>query len=290
MRHSFVLTSALPSASKDMLYFEVGLSELRKRAVSCVEYFAEFNKTYECRNLLDKYGFNKRIFLAAAYQKKNKISLCDIDEEKRRFAVSETMKCFQAAVATGADTVLITSGFYPEKNEKKSWDNLKKSVVELSGAFPQTSITIEPGDRNVDACQLAGPTNSVVSWIQNVRELTDNVWLTMDTSHIAQLGENPFKALELSREFCRHIHIANCVLKKGNMLYGDKHPFFDHPDAVFSKDELIKIEADLLDTDNIVAIEIINREDNELEGFDRILKEEEWFFDYGLQKSGKAGC
>lgn len=280
IKKSFVLTSALPSSSSDAGLFEKAAALLKNNGYETVEFYAEDDITSRCKEILKKYGLNG-IFLAAGYQKKNKLNLCAADEAERQKALAETIHCIDAAKACGVDTVLITSGAYPGvAAEQHSWVNLAKSVKELSDYSPETALTMEPGDRSVDAMQLAGPTEQTVAWAKELNSVCPAFGLTMDTSHIAQLGERVYDALLLSAERCSHIHLANCILTPNHPLYGDKHPLFSHPDAVYRLETLKLIASAIIQNyprPATVSIEVINHSSNEWEGFLNILREESWF-------------
>lgn len=282
VRKSFVLTSALPSSASDITLFEKALVLLKDAGYETVEFYADFDIAAQYKEVLEKYGL-EGIFLAAGYQKKNNLCLCDVNEVERRKAIVETMRCIDAAQSCKVDTVLITSGVYPgAAAEQLSWENLSKSIKELADYSPTTILTMEPGDRAVDARQLAGPTEQTVNWAKQLQSVCPNFRLTMDTSHIAQLGERACDSISLSKGICSHIHLANCILKPNHPLYGDKHPFFSHADAVYSLESLKLIASDIIEhypRPVTLAIEIINRSSNEWQEFLNILEEERWFSD-----------
>ena len=146
--------------------------------------------------------------------------------------------------------------------------------------MPDVLLTLEPGDRSVDSKQLAGPTDDTVAWLESFPGNQSFLQLTMDTSHIAQLGEDVRSAIDKTKKHCNHIHIANCILKEDHPLYGDKHPLFSDKDAYYSIDDLKDITSGFIspEKDITVSIEIINRSEDEWEMFERILEEESWFF------------
>ncbi len=284
IKKSFVLTPALPSSSHDPSLFEKALIFLKERNISTIEYFVDFDLAECFQPLLSKHGFSG-IYLAAAYQKKNNLNLCAIDEADQARAIQETINCYHAAIKSGASGMLITSGRYSgHSQETLSWQNLKASILKLL-AFSSHDffITMEPGDQNVDACQLAGPSDITIPFAQSIHNDYNNFWLTMDTSHLAQLGEDPIPSVVAAKNCCKHIHLANCILKPNHLLYGDKHPLFSHPDAVYSLGDIKKMANMFSNTfsDGLtISIEIINREKNEWAGFMSILNEEDWFFNF----------
>lgn len=282
LRKSFVYTASLPSAGSDMSVFEQGLNILKEKKISFIEFYADFDLAEKAGEILSRYGMDG-IYLAAAYQKRNNFSLCAADDNERQKALYETYRCFEAASRAKAKKVLITSGRYQgAKDEDRAWACLADSIKKLAHRYPEIQITLEPGDRELDSCQLAGPTLETVEWAGKLRSEIPGFSLTMDTSHIAQLNENVYSSLQASGCICNHIHLANCVLKPGHPLFGDKHPAFDYPDSVFSTEE-IKAVAERIKAcgrENIIlSIEIINRSEDEMQGFKAITEGLDWFFE-----------
>ena len=177
--------------------------------------------------------------------------------------------------------MLITSGLYPgSDNEKAAWKALENSIEELCAYAGTLRILLEPGDRTVDAKQLAGPTADVVKMAERVLLRHSNFGLVMDLSHIAQLGEDPETALKLAKPYCNHIHLANCILVSGHALYGDKHPLFAEKDASYTLDK-IKLFARFLFAgyakDLTVSIEIIFHGTDQTDYMQQVIEEETRF-------------
>jgi hypothetical protein len=54
--------------------------------------------------------------------------------------------------------------------------------------------------------------------------------LTIDQSHLAQLGEAPSDSIALAWDFHVHMHLANSLLcDRDSPIYGDEHPRFGVP-------------------------------------------------------------
>jgi len=94
------------------------------------------------------------------------------------------------------------------------------------------SLSIEPVDRDVQLKGLIGPTEEAVEVVEAVRRRWPNVGLTLDLSHILELGESPEQAVAIGKDYLDHIHLANTVLEPGHPLYGDQHPQFGVPHGV----------------------------------------------------------
>lgn len=280
IRKSIVLTALLPDAIDSLETFEAGCAAFKNKGYSVIEFYAPFDQAASRRGVLERYGLSG-IYLAALYQKRNALSLCAVSEGERRTAVKETFRCIDAAKAAGAEAVLITGGLYPGKDkETDAWSALEKSISELIEYAGTLRVLLEPGDRDVDARQLAGPTEETVVMAKRICQKHNNFALTMDTSHMAQLGENWDASLRLAQPFCDHVHLANCILKPGHPLYGDKHPLFDSKDAAYSLSELQTIAKILFEgyaPELTVSIEIIYHGEDQTEYMNQVLAEEEWF-------------
>ena len=74
---------------------------------------------------------------------------------------------------------------------------------------------------------LMGPTARGREMAAAVAAGHANFGLTFDLSHALQMGEDPLASLLSIRPYCRHVHLANCVIRDhGHPLFGDKHPPF----------------------------------------------------------------
>ena len=132
--------------------------------------------------------------------------------------------------------------------------------------------------------QLSGPTEDSLLIAKSIKEKYKMFWLTMDTSHIAQLGEDPERSLILAAPYCDHVHIANCILDSGSSLYGDKHPSFDIDSVVYSRTQLKLLTSIIIGNyrhrDLTIGIEIISAGD--IENFENTLNNERWFFEVNI--------
>jgi len=72
-----------------------------------------------------------------------------------------------------------------------------------------------------------GPVSRCLALADAVGRTRDNFGITFDLSHSFQLGEDPAESLALLGGRCRHVHLANCVIRdRTDPLFGDKHPHF----------------------------------------------------------------
>ncbi len=282
---SIVLTALVPAARRDETAFLKAVDRLAGLGVQTIEYAAPLEDAPRRGQLLARRGL-EGIFLAATFQKEQRQNLSSPVRETRAQALAACKSCLDAAIQSGAKGVLITSGAYPDQpgQEKEAWRALEESLHSLIGyAKGQIRLLLEPGDRAVDSRQLAGPTDQVLALMRRMGEPLSAFGLTIDVSHLAQLGEDAAEALEKSAPYCDHVHLANCVLTAGDPLYGDKHPRFAHPGAFYDSRRLRAV-ADELKRNSphealTLAVEVISREEAPYQMMDRVMGEEGWFFD-----------
>jgi len=128
-------------------------------------------------------------------------------------------------------------------------------------------------------------TNLAIKLVREIKEKYNNFGLTMDTSHLRQLDEEPLDSIKKAFPYCNHIHLANCIVKdKTSNLYGDKHPEFGIEGGEISIEEanyMIKeIKKMYRRTDLILGLEIIyrtNNDEEEIDYFKRAMKELSYF-------------
>ena len=282
---SVVMSSLLPAAEADAALYEAGLQLLLEKGIHTVETFIPFEAAKERGKLLQAFRMNN-IYLAAMYQKRHGFDLCAVDRDAGELALRETFRCLEAAAASGSARMLITSGHLPERESDipEATKRLTESVMALCRRAWELGvhITLEPGDTTVQACQLLGPTTRVCEWMQGMTLDCPNLSLTMDMSHTMQLGEDIKESFRMAKNFTSHVHIANCILKPGHPLYGDRHPMLSDPDAFATLAELQELarwtEEELMaDRDFIMAFEIICHGGDNLEFMKKVLEEEQWF-------------
>ncbi|MGI6688795.1 MAG: sugar phosphate isomerase/epimerase family protein [Christensenellales bacterium] len=281
---SIVLTALVPAARHDEAVFLKAVDRLASLGVNTIEYASPLNTAVRRGQLLSQRGL-EGIFLAATFQKEGQQNLASISGETRAHAVAACKEHVDAAIASGAKGVLITSGRYPDDPAKASdaWQAFEESLHALLNVTRgHIRLLLEPGDRTVDSMQLAGPSDEVLALVQRMNQPLSDFALTMDISHIAQLGESLYPALEKTAPFCDHVHLANCVLTPGDPLFGDKHPLFTHHGAHYHHQE-IRDAATYLKEHTVhnrltLALEVISREKDPFHVMERVIEEESWFF------------
>ncbi|MHB8064318.1 MAG: sugar phosphate isomerase/epimerase family protein [Ruminiclostridium sp.] len=278
---SFVLSSAFPSSKTSFEALKKAVDYIKPYDFSMVEYYCEKCSADSVRKLL---GEHQSIFLAAALQKTQGLNLCSPITDNRKRSVEALAECFLFAQQAGAKSVLINSGSRPENHKYDSicLDYLKDSICELHHRIKDIHILLEPGDRDVEYHHLIGHTDMAISFIKDIRSEVSCIDLLFDISHIAQLDEELYSAWNLAEKYCSHIHLANCVLDRSSLLYGDKHPLFSVKNGVYSH-EAAKTFYQYLQNGNLpltVGIEMICPEVSEQTFFEHFAAETRWFFNY----------
>lgn len=290
MNKSIVLPAFFKETIKNINSFIEAINLIRKYSISIVEFYYEGNEKERIKEVLEKNNL-KRIYLGGMAAKINKLNLSSLDEYLRKKSVEEQKQCIRDAYFYGARTVLINSGPRPAGKNKENigYQVLKESIKELLQYTVKNAedylldITLEPGDRDVDFYGLIGNTDLAIKLVQDIQNKYANFYLTLDTSHLRQLNEQPLNSIKKAFKYCHHIHLANCVLKdKKSNLYGDKHPEFGVPNSEFDNDEIKKLYNEMNEIYKnhrlFIGVEIINRKENESQFFRETAKKLNWFF------------
>jgi len=230
---SFVLSAAFPGSKKGIDSIRQALDLLAPWGIDTIEYYNADVSPDRIAALM--YG-KRSVFLAGARQKMENLNPCSLDRNIREKAITGLGECFHYARQAGSAAVMLSSGVRPanEKDDAECLALLMDSLNRLHELEPDLPILLEPGDRDVEYRHLLGPTARAAEFTFACRNQGIPLGLIFDMSHAAQLGEVLEEAWNKARPVCDHVHFANCVLKKNSPLYGDKHPFFDVPDGVYT--------------------------------------------------------
>lgn len=289
---SIVLPAFFPSSMKDAQHFLKAIRTLANYDIYSIEFYYKGND----KKIIKEYliGHNiKSIYLGAMAAKQKNLNLSSPNKELREESVQEMKKCIDDAYFYGSNSILINSGRRSENEEDEiAYEYLKKSLEELlkyidvSAKDYKLNLTLEPGDTRVDSFSLIGNTDLAIKLVREIREKYKNFGLTMDTSHLRQLDEEPLDSIKKAFPYCNHIHLANCIVKdKTSNLYGDKHPEFGIEGGEISVEELKNILEAIKEiyegSELIVGLEIICRKENnkeEIDYFENMMKGLSWFY------------
>lgn len=283
IHHSVILNVLVPKSVSDNTVLRKALDVLSKTNIDTIEFYAPASSIKEKVAIMKEYGIQRVIYLAAGVQKGEKKWLCNTDEKKRAEASAFTLSLLESALDAGCTSFLITSGGI-EKEKEKALDSLEKSLGSLFSLTDKMDILLESGDTDVDARQLIGPTPLALSFAKRIRDKHPNFFLTLDTSHIAQLHEEFSASFTLANEVSNHLHLASCILTPGHPLYGDKHPLFKNKDGVYSPQTIeaiynkVKDYYEKDDRDLTIGVEVIDRSEKEMGSLFETMEDVPWFF------------
>jgi len=289
---SIVLPAFFPISMDNAPHFLEVIKTLKNYNIHFIEFYYKGNDRKTIQEYLTSYNI-KSIYLGAMATKQKNLNLSSLNQELREESVQEMKRCVDEAYFYGSQSILINSGRSPDNGEKKvAYEYLKKSLKELLKYIEgraqdyRLNLSLEPGDTKVDSFSLIGSTDLAIKLVQEIKEKYGNFSLTLDTSHLRQLDEDPIDSIKKASPYCNHIHLANCIVKdKSHKLYGDKHPEFGIEGGEISMEELRNIcdaiKGIYKGTELIVGLEIICRKKNnqeEIDYFESITKELNWFY------------
>ncbi len=285
-KKSIVLPAFFPSSMENAQHFLNAIRALKNYDICSIEFYYKGNDRKTIQEYLVSHDI-KSIYLGAMAAKQKNLNLSSQNKELKEESVQEMKKCIDDAYFYGTSSLLLNSGRRPE-NEKDeiAYEYLKKSLEELLKYMDEKAknyrlnLTLEPGDTSVDSFSLIGNTDLAIKLVREIREQYKNFGLTMDTSHLRQLDEEPLDSIKKVFPYCNHIHLANCIIKdRTSNLYGDKHPEFGIEGGEISIEELRTILASLKEiyeeSELIVGLEIICRKEDhkeEIDYFKNIMK------------------
>lgn len=231
-----VFSAAFPQFGSDERGLSSELMATLETGVFRAVELAEVRDPAERRGVKSALGSTqtKCVFLGGMTIIREGLNLSSLDETTRVAAVNRLSELMDDAEDLGAVLFLISSGPDPgERLREQALDQLGKSVSalcrhaqEIASGQPMT-VTLEHYDRHLHRRFLLGPSAETAKFARVIRQEHPNFGITLDQSHLAQLGESPSAALrDLGQAVC-HVHLANCLIfDESNPLYGDLHPPF----------------------------------------------------------------
>lgn len=289
---SIVLPAFFPSSMENAQHFLNAIKTLKNYDICSIEFYYKGNDRKTIKEYLISHDI-KSIYLGAMAAKQKNLNLSSPNKELREESVQEMKKCIDDAYFYGSYSILINSGRSPDNGEDEiAYKYLKKSLEELlkyidvSAKDYRLNLTLEPGDTRVDSFSLIGNTDLAIKLVREIREKYKNFAITMDTSHLRQLDEEPLDSIKKAFPYCNHIHLANCIVKdKTSNLYGDKHPEFGIEGGEISIEELRNILEAIKEiyegSELMIGLEIICRKENnkeEINYFENMMKNLSGFY------------
>ena len=170
------------------------------------------------------------------------LNINDLDEAKRQEALASLKEGIDDAYEYGASGFAFLSGPYKEETKEESYQALIKSTKELcehAKSKGNMSVVLEVFDYDIDKKSLIGPVALAKRYAEEICLEYDNFGLLVDLSHVPQLHESNEESLFPVKKYIRHVHIGNCVIKKGAEAFGDTHPRFGFPNGSNDVPELV---------------------------------------------------
>ncbi len=171
-----------------------------------------------------------------------KLSLNDLDADRRRTAVAAIRDGLDQAAQLGCGRLAFLSGPDPgDAQRERAIDLLADSVTTLChhGREKGIALTLETFDRDVDKKSLIGPSELAATFAARIRADYPDFGLMYDLSHQPLLHESTMKALSTLKDYLVHIHVGNAVAIPGLPGYGDLHPRFGYPGGANDVPELV---------------------------------------------------
>ncbi len=179
------------------------------------------------------------IFNALPEIARNNWDLNSESAEARDEAVAGLKSLMEEAKLLGASLFTVMSGpdTAPE-GRAAARGRLAESLGKLCDAAAPLglSVSLEPGDREVDLKRLIGPTPEAVEVAKQVKR--DSFGLTLDLAHLVLLKEGPADAVSLARNYILHAQIGNAVLAENHPARGDQHPAFGAEGGLVGPDQI----------------------------------------------------
>jgi sugar phosphate isomerase/epimerase len=237
-----------PDSRKDIALFSNVAHLLADKGVGTIEFYHDGTQRGKVGKILEDTGLSG-VYTAVLPSKEKQLYLCDEDERARTKAVSLFKYCIDEAQDNGIGEVMINSGKLGN-SVSKGLSALTRSVEELFNYKDKKNYKIkllmEPCDSKMEAFHLIGPYRRALDFVKNLNENGLPLKLTMDTAHTTEEGENFMEAITEVKQFCNHIHFANCYIKNPkDPLYGDKHLGYEYPDTEWTMSVLSQLFLEL---------------------------------------------
>jgi len=173
-------------------------------------------------------------------------NLASLDTESREEAVHGARLGIDYAYALGARTLVVMSGRDPgPEHRPEAREALETSLGQVFDYARERAgeyllqISLEPADRDLAHHQLVGPSVEAARLASRMRRVENTFGLTLDMSHVAQLGETVEHAVTCLKESVTHAHLANAVVRdSAHPQYGDQHPPFDWPGSEYQAHDI----------------------------------------------------
>ena len=184
----------------------------------------------------------------------NNLNINSSNDDDRKNAVKVLKTLIDEAYFFNAEGLTLLSGFKPSGDSvRQEIKNAVESIKELCSYALSKADELQVGsidivvetfdDREYAKNRLIGPTNIAVDFAGQVKKDFSNFGLLLDLSHLPILEEDFNNSLNIAKDYIKHIHIGNCILKdRQHPAFGDNHPRF----CVKNGENDIKVLADFI--------------------------------------------
>ncbi|MFV0364757.1 MAG: sugar phosphate isomerase/epimerase family protein [Suipraeoptans sp.] len=195
------------------------------------------------------------------------LNINHLDSKERQKAIDALKRGIDQAYILNAAGFSFLAGNYEEETKEESFDTLVEATTEIcsyaksKGDMP---VLCEVFDYDIDKKSLIGPVGMAKRYAQVISDKCDNFGLMVDCSHIPMLYETNEESLLPIRQYIKHAHMGNTVIKDPSYPgYGDLHPRFGFPNSENDVKELaaylqVLLDIGFLNKDNrpIVSFEV----------------------------------
>ncbi len=170
------------------------------------------------------------------------LNINDLCEAGRQKALASLKEGIDEAYEIHAADFAFLAGRYEEETKEASFQALLASTRELCAYAAQKGnmpVLCEVFDYDIAKRSLVGPAELVRRYAKTICREYENFGLMVDLSHIPMLHETLEENLLPIKEYIRHAHMGNTVIKSPDCpAYGDEHPRFGFPDSENDVEEL----------------------------------------------------
>ncbi len=178
------------------------------------------------------------------------LNINHLDPIERQKAIEILKKGIDEAYEINAKGFSFLAGHYQEETKEQSFEALITSTRELcqyAASKGDMPVLCEVFDYDIDKKSLIGPVTLAKNYADIITKEFDNFGLMVDCSHIPMLHETFEENLLPIKEYIKHAHMGNTVIKPGYPGYGDQHPRFGFPNSENNVKELAEYLQILLD-------------------------------------------
>lgn len=184
----------------------------------------KYRKMY-VRNTLEENSLTATTFVTP-YVKEKKLSLCDLDESRRKEAIELCKEYAGHASDIGIMHFGVPSGDDPgDEKRAEAKKVMAESLVELANYVKGLgmNLTIEPLDRYAYKKQLIGPMKETSIWFAPIHEACPNAFIHWDSAHEALGGTDLMHSIEYVAPFIGQFHLCDAITDVNHPCYGDLH-------------------------------------------------------------------